>query len=350
MTREEDTGLAQRMDDLRRRLEAEYPEEAPLRRSRYSPDCLLGQGRIWKAGRETITATHELYPSGVLQQYTRGSNAAEEPSLSGRVWMAMSRFTMFTAGLTCKLLTAGINTLKIHGGHNLQAALSRSAEVPLVSMFNHNSCFDDPGLMGGILTTSQLADHRGMRWSVSASEVIFLNRPMSIFWALGKVVPVVRGWGPKQPAIDFLINRLNEGSWVNIFPEAKVIDKHSEDRYKWGVGRMVIESKVCPLIVPIYHLGMNCILPNPKQGESQPVCLRPGNLVTVLIGDPIDVSLERGRLQGEREEDAWSRITSKLEAGMRELETRARSLHRRNMIDWLARWHDYRDLYAYLLT
>ena len=33
---------------------------------------------------------------------------------------------------------------------------------------------------------------------------------------------------------------------------------------------------------------------------------------------------------------------SKLETGMRELETRARSLHRRNMLDWLARWHDYR--------
>ena len=55
-----------------------------FRRSRYSPDCLLGQGRVWKAGRETITATHELYPSGVLQQYTRGLNAAEEPSLSAR--------------------------------------------------------------------------------------------------------------------------------------------------------------------------------------------------------------------------------------------------------------------------
>ena len=51
-----------------------------------------------------------------------------------------------------------------------------------------------------------------MRWSVSATEIIFLNRPLSVFWSLGKVVPGVRGWGARQPAIDFLINRLNEGT------------------------------------------------------------------------------------------------------------------------------------------
>ena len=32
------------------------------------------------------------------------------------------------------------------------------------------------------------------------------------FWALGKVIPVVRGWSAKQPAMDFLIDRLNEGT------------------------------------------------------------------------------------------------------------------------------------------
>ena len=62
----------------------------------------------------------------------------------------------------------------------LQAALSRSAEVPLVSMFNHNSCFDDPGLMGGILTTSQLADHRGILSHYSLSIVLSLFPPFFI--------------------------------------------------------------------------------------------------------------------------------------------------------------------------
>ena len=199
--------------------------------------------------------------------------------------MVASRLTIFTVGMTCKLLTAGVNTLKIHGSENLEAALARPAGTPLVSMFNHNSCFDDPGLVGGLLSAGHLADVKGMRWSVSASEVIFLNRPLSRFWALGKVVPVVRGWGPRQPALDFLLDRLNEGAWVNLFPQARVIDDRSEDRYKWGVGRLVMEAEAPPLILPVFHMGMNQILPNPATaGQAQPVLLRPGNLVTVCIG------------------------------------------------------------------
>ncbi len=49
--------------------------------------------------------------------------------------------------------------------------------------------------------------HAEMRWGCSAAEVIFSNRVFSNFFALGKVVPVVRGWGARQPGIDFLIGK-----------------------------------------------------------------------------------------------------------------------------------------------
>merc|ERR1712106_748603 len=91
-----------------------------------------------------------------------------------------------------------------------------------VSVINHNSCFDDPGIWGAVLRPSQLADTVKMRWGASASEVIFSNRAISTFWSLGKVVPIVRGWGVNQPAMEFLLYRLNDGGWVNIFPEARV--------------------------------------------------------------------------------------------------------------------------------
>jgi hypothetical protein len=55
-----------------------------------------------------------------------------------------------------------LNTL-CAGKEHLDAALARPASVPLVSVQNHNSCFDDPGLIGAMLTPRQLADRRG--WS-----------------------------------------------------------------------------------------------------------------------------------------------------------------------------------------
>lgn len=338
------------MDELRENLSREFPEQTPIRRSRYIPDCLIGRSKVWKSGRETITDTHQLYPDGALQGYIRGQESSVESSLTSRIWSTMSRITMLTVGLGSKLVTAGINTLRVHGREHLETALSRSTGVPLLSMFNHNSCFDDPGLMGGILSVAQLADKQGMRWGISATEVIFVNRFLSTFWALGKVVPVMRGWGPRQPALDFLIDRLNEGSWVNIFPEAKVNDTQCEERYKWGVGRLVAESKKSPIILPVYHVGMNRILPNPKAGESQPFLIRPGNLVTVCIGEPIDMSVERELLNNENPEESWSRITRELEKVMRELEKKTVALHRVNLVVWLKRWHDTRDVYSYLLT
>ena len=46
----------------------------------------------------------------------------------------------------------------------VQNVLSRPVHVPLLSYFNHNSCFDDPGLMGAILSPAQLADVKGQKY------------------------------------------------------------------------------------------------------------------------------------------------------------------------------------------
>ena len=33
-------------------------------------------------------------------------------------------------------------------------------------------------------------------------------------------------------------------------------------RFKWGVGRLVADAHVTPIVIPIYHQGMDSILPN----------------------------------------------------------------------------------------
>ncbi|XP_023323102.1 tafazzin-like isoform X2 [Eurytemora carolleeae] len=332
------------MEDLIDKLSKKYPDQTPIRVSRYVPNCLIGRTKVWKDEKETITATDTLYPAGSIQEYIRAPGYNENSTIKSRLYREVSRMTMFIFGMGAKFLLSGINTTLVHGAQNLQNVLSRPVHVPLLSYFNHNSCFDDPGLMGAILSPAQLADVKGMRWSVSATEIIFLNRPLSMFWSLGKVVPGVRGWGPRQPAIDFLINRLNEGSWVNIFPEAKVVESHSQERFKWGIGRLVAEAKLCPIILPVYHLGMNRVLPNPGPGESQPFVIRPGNLVTVCIGEPIDLTSLREQLREEKEEYVWSRITRELQDVMKDLEKRTRTLHTQNILNWVRRWHDAREM------
>lgn len=42
------------------------------------------------------------------------------------------------------------------------------------------------------------------------------NSIVSKIFALGQVVPTVRGAGIYQPAMDFALDRLNDGSWVRL--------------------------------------------------------------------------------------------------------------------------------------
>ena len=283
--------------------------------------------------------------------FDRRAEHPETQSLKSKFYLALSRFTMFTVGMGCKLFLSGINTTVVHGKEHLRQAFNRPHHTPLLTVFNHNSCFDDPGLMGGILDASELADHRNMRWTLSASEIIYTNLTFSKFWALGKTVPVVRGWSPKQPAIDFLIERMDEGSWVNIFPEAKVIDKNFEGVYRWGVGRLVKECQKIPIFLPVYHIGMNTVLPNPSSpDEAQPMRLRHGNLVTVCVGEPIDLTQTKQDTQHCTEHESWALITKKIQDSMNELEKRARELRHNDIFNWLKRWHDKKEVYFHLLT
>jgi len=342
-------------EDLLDRLSEQFPEERPIRPSVYTPGCLIGQTKVWKDGKETITDTDGLYPLGSIPLYSRQSSSSHEDApFAARVWLAVSRAIMTTVGLGSKFILSGMNTTIIHGREHLEGCLNRPLHVPMVSVFNHNSCFDDPGLMGALLTPAQLRDYKGMRWSCSGTEVVFLNRWISAYWALGKVVPITRGWGPNQPAIDFLLKRLNEGSWVNIFPQAKVYDNPSQrlPYYKWGAGRLIMESEISPIVLPVYHIGMNTILPNPKRPfvDNQPVLIRQNKLVTVCVGEPLDFATERAELNAVEPQEAWAIITRKIERSMVELEERARCLHRTNFINWCKRWHDNRDVYPYLLT
>ncbi|CAG8844588.1 4910_t:CDS:2, partial [Racocetra persica] len=71
---------------------------------------------------------------------------------------------------------------------------------------------DDPLLWGSIPFKCFLSLHR-VRWTLGAQEICFTTPALSRFFSLGQVIPTVRGAGIYQPAMNFALDRLNEGKW-----------------------------------------------------------------------------------------------------------------------------------------
>ena len=318
------------------------------------PGVLVSATRVWRDGKQMITDVDSVFPAGAAAAMCP-QPPPEQLSVSARLWTAASSVTMLVVGAGAKFLLRGINTTVVHGSHNLDTIFREDAERrPVVSVINHHSCFDDPGLWGAVLSPAQLLDTRHMRWGASASEVIFSSRPLETFWKLGKVVPIVRGWGVQQPAMDFLLDKLNRGGWVNIFPEGKVtVTEAGLGSFRWGVGRLIWDCDTAPTLLPVLHCGMDSVLPNPASAsDPQPCVVRPGNLVTVNIGPPEDLRplVAELRARGVEAAEARQLLTAHVAAVMARLHRETRDLHRANIARWLRRWHDTTDLVPSLMT
>ena len=125
-------------------------------------------------------------------------------------------------------------------------------------------------------------DNKEFRWSLAAREICFSKPLHSMFFRMGKVVPVVRGNGVYQPIMNQMLEELNTGAWVHIFPEGKVNDEKKHLRLKWGVGRLVADAEQTPIVLPFYHFGMDDILPNKLPYRPQI-----NKKLTILFGKPI---------------------------------------------------------------
>lgn len=143
----------------------------------------------------------------------------------------------------------------------------------------------------------------------------------------GKCIPVVRGGGVYQPAVDLCIEKLGLGDWVHIFPEGKVNMTKEKMRFKWGIGRIIYEAPKLPIIIPIWHIGMDSILAN-----EPPYYLRFGKKVTMNIGKPIDLSDLIQRLKDNKvtEPEARKVITDKIQDEMMVLKEETEILHLKN--------------------
>ncbi len=133
---------------------------------------------------------------------------------------------------------------------------NRPKGKPLITVSNHDSCCDDALTLGAAVPTSWFFFNLDrLRWLLGAREICFTKPSHSIFFRMGKVLPIVRGHGVYQQTMNEVLHELNKGNWLHLFPEGKINLEKEFIRLKWGVGRLVADAAITPVVLPFYHCG-----------------------------------------------------------------------------------------------
>lgn len=98
-------------------------------------------------------------------------------------------------------------------------------------------------------------------------------------------------------------------------------------RLKWGIGRIIYECPVIPIVIPIWHIGMEEVLPN-----YPPYYLRTGKKITINVGDPIDLKEIVLKLKEDKASDEYARkvITDRIQNELYRLKEATEELHKNN--------------------
>ncbi|KZV70947.1 acyltransferase-domain-containing protein [Peniophora sp. CONT] len=210
----------------------------------------------------------------------------------------LSKATVTAVGLTCKsVLNLGLCSMTVNGLPNIMRALEseeRNNGRGIVTVSNHISTLDDP-MTWGVMPVNTYWNPRKTRWVLGAADIMFTNPILSAFFRKGQVIETFRGKGIYQPAVDLAIQKLTQGEWLHLFGEGYVSqpalqsvenNKGRLRRFKWGIGRMLMETPRPPVIIPMWIAGFDTLMP---EGRRFPFNFIPrlGAKLSVTFGEPI---------------------------------------------------------------
>jgi len=285
--------------------------------------------------------------------------------------IAGSRLLIGLVGSASKLLLQSIATIKVTNGDALYAAIREAPpRRPLITVSNHSSAYDDPLLLSAMLTHGHIWTGR-MRWALGARDVLIprccspddpcpandysihfddtrayfsrlwsrlsvfprrmRNYLLQTFFEGGQVLLINRSGGNRpacahppclgvyQPTMNRALRLLNHNHWVHVFPEGKIVPDarlgSPPGRLKWGVGRLVLEADIAPILIPFVHFGMENVKP---LGKWIRLWAPP---IHVHVGNPIDTDVWRQqatlRFSEPRDQRSW--ITDQIALRLAEL-------------------------------
>ncbi|CAF1067222.1 unnamed protein product [Adineta steineri] len=251
------------------------------------------------------------------------------PERPTRSYNALSTVTIGLVGTISRIWMKYFTSVRIANGDTLlNAVLHRDPKRALVTATNHFSCLDEPTLIGATMPYRVLWNRQRMRWALGADDIVFTVRKHQIFFSLGKTIPIKRGDGVYQRSMDFALEKINKGDWVHIFPEGKINMTKELIRLKWGVGRLIAEANICPLVVPFYHLGMDSVLPN-----VEPYRPKMGQKVSIYIGEPLifDDLVNKMKKENRSLQEIRKAVTDVIQNEFAKLKSKCEELHRQHL-------------------
>jgi len=250
--------------------------------------------------------------------------------------------------------------------HTLERLVfDRDSNIGLLTISNHCSIFDDPGIWCGILPAKKLNLDNYRHTIMDEGWFSGMGKFGSNLFHSMNCLPIKRGdrRGLESPQLDALRQRLmgkggfRNKQWCHLMIEGRIlqawrfdpVNKPRLGKFRLGSAKLIATTPPSQTVVlPIFHDGMHNIFPetppeNPydlekglvtnASGKSESFFPAKGKRVDVFVGQPIDFSdiVPSGGLPFEQKIDRsyLNRINDRLFKAMLELEGKA--AHERKM-------------------